>query len=53
MITIRAVSDQPCFICNSKDKAVVVQIDKDFRGTLCLNHVFEKLKPEVPRAATK
>jgi hypothetical protein len=52
MLTIKGLSDQPCFICRSKEKTVEVAFaDKTFRGVLCIPHVYDKLKPEVPHAA--
>jgi hypothetical protein len=52
VLTIKCASDKPCFICGSKDKTTeVVFADKTFRGVLCLAHVYDKLKPEVPRVA--
>jgi hypothetical protein len=52
MLTVKGLSDQPCFICRSRDKTVEVAFaDKTFRGVLCLSHVFEKLAPEVPHVA--
>lgn len=54
MLTIKCPSDQPCFICRSRDKTVEVAFaDKTFRGVLCLAHVYEKLKPEVPNAQSE
>ena len=45
MLTIRMVSDQPCFICGSKENTAEVSFsDKTFRGVLCLMHVYEKVK---------
>ena len=47
MLTIRAVSDKPCFICGSKEKTAEVSFsDKTFRGVLCMTHVYEKIKAE-------
>ena len=47
MLTVKALSSQKCFICGSTDKTVEVQFsDKTFRGVLCMNHVYEKLKQE-------
>jgi hypothetical protein len=52
MLTIKGLSDQSCFICRSREQTVEVAFqDKTFRGVLCLAHVYEKLKPEVPHAA--
>ena len=52
MLTIKALSDKRCFICGSAEKTADVQFsDKTFKGVLCLQHIYEKLKPEVPRAA--
>lgn len=52
MLTIKSLSDQPCFICRSREKTVEVAFaNKTFRGVLCMTHVHEKLKPEVPNAA--
>jgi hypothetical protein len=52
MLTIKCVSDKPCFICNSREKTVDVSFgDKTFRGVLCLTHVYEKLKPEGTKPA--
>ena len=54
MLSIRGVSDKPCFICNTREKTVDVAFgDKTFRGVLCLNHVHEKLKTDVPRPAAQ
>ena len=54
MLTIKGVSDQPCFICRGKEKTVEVAFaDKTFRGVLCMTHVYEKLKPEVPHAQSE
>ena len=54
MLTVKGLSDQPCFICRSRDKTVEVAFaDKTFRGVLCLAHVYEKLKPEVPNAQSE
>lgn len=45
MLTIREVSEKPCFICGKTERTVVVQFaDKSFRGVLCLNHVWQKLQ---------
>jgi len=47
VLTIRAVSDKPCFICGNKDKTAEVSFsDKTFRGVLCMTHVYEKIKAE-------
>lgn len=52
MLSIKCVSDRPCFICNGREKTVEVSFgDRSFRGILCLNHVHEKLKADSPRAA--
>jgi hypothetical protein len=52
VLTIRCVSEKPCFICNGREKTVEVSFDdRTFKGVLCLTHVYDKLKPEVPRAA--
>jgi hypothetical protein len=52
MLTIKCISDKPCFICGKRDRTVDVSFaDKTFRGVLCMEHVYEKLKPEVPRVA--
>lgn len=52
MLTIKSLSDQPCFICRSREETVEVAFaDKTFRGVLCMAHVHEKLKPEVPHVA--
>ncbi len=52
MLTIKCASDKPCFICNAREKTVEVAFgDKTFRGVLCLTHVYDKLKSEVPRVA--
>lgn len=54
MLTIKSLSDQPCFICRSREKTVDVAFaDKTFRGVLCMTHVYEKLKPEVPHAQSE
>lgn len=46
-VTIRGVVNLPCFICNAKEKCVDVQFaDRTFRGVLCLDHVYAKLKQE-------
>lgn len=50
MLSIRGISDKPCFICNAREKTVDVSFgDKTFRGVLCLAHVYDKLKPEGAR----
>jgi hypothetical protein len=47
MLTIREVSDKRCFICGTTERTVVVQFaDKSFRGVLCLQHVWEKLRDD-------
>jgi hypothetical protein len=47
MLTIKCISDKPCFICGKRDRTVDVAFaDKTFRGVLCMEHVYEKLKPE-------
>ena len=52
VLTIKCVSEKPCFICNGREKTVEVSFDdRTFKGVLCLTHVYDKLKPEVPRAA--
>ena len=54
VLTIKGLSDKPCFICNAREKTVEVSFgDKTFRGVLCLNHVFEKLKPEATSAGSQ
>lgn len=54
MLTIKNLSDQPCFICRGREKTVEVAFaDKTFRGVLCMTHVYEKLKPEVPNVASE
>jgi hypothetical protein len=51
MLTIKGPSDKPCFICGSREKTADVQFaDRTFRGVLCLNHIHEKIKPEVKGA---
>ncbi|HUY33190.1 MAG TPA: hypothetical protein VMV69_10440 [Pirellulales bacterium] len=51
MLTIKSLSDKKCFICGSTEKTAEVQFaDKTFRGVLCLNHIYEKLKPEKSHA---
>ena len=52
MLTIKGVSDCPCFICGSRQKTVEVAFaDKTFKGVLCLEHVHSKLMPEVANAS--
>jgi hypothetical protein len=52
VLVIKSLSDKRCFICGSAEKTADVQFaDKTFKGVLCLLHIYEKLKPEVPRAA--
>ncbi len=47
VLTIRAVSDKPCFICGGKEKTAEVSFsDKTFRGVLCMTHVYDKIKAE-------
>jgi hypothetical protein len=54
MLSIRGVSDKPCFICNAREKTVDVAFgDKTFRGVLCLTHVYDKLKPESGKTQEK
>jgi hypothetical protein len=54
MLSIRGVSDKPCFICSARDKTVDVAFgDKTFRGVLCLTHVYDKLKPDGARVPEK
>ena len=49
MLTIKCISDKPCFICGKHDHTADVSFaDKTFRGVLCMEHVYEKLKPEKP-----
>ncbi|MDB5344288.1 MAG: hypothetical protein JWP89_2665 [Schlesneria sp.] len=51
MLAIKGPSDKPCFICSSKEKtAEVVFADKTFRGVLCMEHIYGKLKPEAKHA---
>lgn len=52
MLTIKGLSDKPCFICNKTELCVELMFDdKTFRGVLCLSHMHQKLKSkEVPRA---
>jgi hypothetical protein len=48
MLTIKGLSDKPCFICASREKTADVQfLDKTFRGVLCMPHIYEKLKKEA------
>ncbi len=54
MLSIRGISDKPCFICSTKEKTVEVSFgDKTFRGVLCLTHVYDKLKPDGARPSEK
>ena len=47
MVTILGRSDKPCFICGTREKTVELKFrDKSFAGTLCLEHMHEKLKAE-------
>jgi hypothetical protein len=47
VLTVKSPSDKPCFICASKERTVEVHFaDKTFRGVLCMDHVYAKLKPE-------
>jgi hypothetical protein len=44
MLTIKGLSDQRCFVCNSdKETVEVLFADKTFRGVLCLDHIHQKL----------
>lgn len=48
MLTIKCVSDKPCFICNRREDTAEVQFaDKTFRGVLCMTHIFDKLRKEA------
>jgi hypothetical protein len=52
MLIIKGPSEKPCFICQSPEKTVDVQFsDKTFRGVLCLEHIYQKLKPVVKNGA--
>lgn len=54
VLTIKGPSDKPCFICASKERTVDVQFaDKSFRGVLCMEHVYQKLKPEKEAKSAK
>lgn len=53
MLTIKCMSEKPCFICgNTQKTAEVVFADKTFRGVLCIEHIYKKLQgKEVASAA--
>lgn len=47
MLTIKCPSDKPCFICGTSERTADVSFaDKTFRGVLCMEHIYEKLRPE-------
>ena len=51
MVTILGKSDDPCFICDTRENTVDVKFkDKNFSGTLCLEHMYAKLKAEESHA---
>ncbi len=48
MITrVEKSKKKPCFICGTREKTVDVRFkDKSFSGTLCVEHMYEKLEAE-------
>lgn len=52
MLTIKCLSDKPCFICGAKDKTAEVTFsDKTFRGVLCMTHIHTKLNGKEEKGA--
>ena len=50
MITILCKSTKSCFLCQTTEKTADVKFkDGSFAGTLCMNHLYERLE-EKPKA---
>lgn len=52
MVTIKALSDKPCFLCGSKEDTADVKFrDGSFQGVVCKTHLFQLLKRQAKEAA--
>ena len=50
MITIRGKVSDPCFVCQSKEKTANLKFsDGTFEGVLCMDHLYERIKPYVKK----
>ena len=50
MVTIKGPSNSCCFICGTKERTADVQFaDKTFRGVLCMEDIYKKLKQAEKR----
>ena len=45
MVTILGRSGKPCFLCQTTDRTAEVKFkDGSFAGTLCMDHLYERLE---------
>lgn len=48
MITILSKSDRPCFLCGTRERTVNVKFkDGSFAGTLCMDHLYERIEEKL------
>jgi hypothetical protein len=48
MVTILGKSDKPCFLCGTSERTVSVKFrDGCFAGTLCMEHLYERLEEKL------
>ena len=53
MVTILGESNKPCFLCRTTERTADVKFrDGSFAGTLCMDHLYERLE-EKPKVKAK